>query len=244
MAQVEVLAGADRGRGRRGDLAHGVDVLGRHRLLEPHQLQGLEVLREADGAVLVEPRVQVGGDVDLGPRRLDHHLGEAHHAVVLPAVGGHVEGVLDVVLGLAAGVAVGADVEVDLERGEAGLQHLVDHLPDLAHVHAGRDLAVAIDADVVAEPAAQELVDRRLQRLALQIPERDLDAGERGDQRAGEAALEDEAAPDVLEDGVDGEGVAAGEARRQLLDDGDRLIAAMHAFADTGDAGIGLDLHP
>jgi hypothetical protein len=61
----------------------------------------------------------------------------------------------------------------------------------------------------VAELAAHQLVDRHAERLALEVPERDLDAGQRGDQRAGEAALEHEAAADVLEDHVDGEGVAA-----------------------------------
>ena len=85
MAQIEVLAGADRGRGRARDLGHGVDVLGRHRLLEPHQLQLLEVAGEADGAVLVEPGVEVGGDVDVVAGGFHHHLGQLHHAVMLPA---------------------------------------------------------------------------------------------------------------------------------------------------------------
>ena len=151
-----------------------------------------------------------------GPAASTTISASSHHAVMLPVVGSHVELVLLVPAGLAAGVAVGADVEIDLERGEAGFEHLVDHRLDLGHVHAGRDLAVAVDADLVAELAAQQLVDRHLQRLALQIPERDLDAGQRGDQRAGEAALEDEAAAQFLEDRVDGEGIAADQLVRQL----------------------------
>ena len=74
----------------------------------------------------------------------------------------------------------------------------------------------AVDADLVAELAAQQFVDRHLQRLALEVPERDLDAGQRGDQRAGEAALEDEAAAQFLEDRVDRERIAADQLGRQL----------------------------
>src|SRR5262245_44198761 len=99
---------------------------------------------------------------------------------------------------------------------------MVDHPLDLVEVHARLDLAVGIDADLVAELAAEELVDRNAERLALEVPERDLDAGERGDQRTGEATLEHETATDLLEDRVDGEGIAADEPRRQLVDDRDR----------------------
>ena len=111
--------------------------------------------------------MEIGGDIHRRAGGFHHHRGQLHHAVMLPAVGSHVELVLLVPAGLAAGVSVGADVEIDLERGEAGFQHLVHHRLDLAHVHAGRHLAVAVDADVVAELAAQQFVDRHLQRLAL-----------------------------------------------------------------------------
>ena len=117
---------------------------------------------------------------------------------------------------LALGMAIGVDVEVDLEGGEAPDEDVVDHPPDLVEVHAGLDLAVGIDADLVAELAAQQFVDRDLERLALEVPQRDLDAGEGGDQRAGEAAFEDEAPPQLLEDRVDGERVAADQPRREL----------------------------
>ena len=87
----------------------------------------------------------------------------------------------------------------------------------LVHVQARRDLAVGIDPDPVAELAAQQLVDRHPQRLALQVPERDLDPGERGDQRAGEPALKHEPAPQVLEERVDGEGIASDEPGLQRV---------------------------
>src|SRR5262249_9370478 len=145
-------------------------------------------------AVDVETGVNVGGDVDTfaGGRR--HHLDEPDHAVVLPRPGGRVEAVLAEAGDLAAGMTVGEDVEVDLQRGEAAVEDVVDDALDLVEVHAGLDLAIGIDPDLVAELAAEELVDRHLQRLALEVPERDLDAAQRRDQRAGEAAFEDEAA--------------------------------------------------
>ena len=152
--------------------------------------------------------MEIGSDIHRRAGGFHHHPGQLHHAVMLPAVGSHLELVLLVPASLAAGMSVGADVEIDLERGESGFQHLVHHPLDLAHVHAGRDLAVAIDADVIAELASHQLVDWHLQCLALQIPERDLDARQRGDQRAGEATLEDEATAQFLEDGVDGERIA------------------------------------
>lgn len=62
---VEVLAGADRRSGAVGDMALGLDVLGRHRVLEPEQVERLGRLGELDRAVGVFP-VGVHGDHDLG----------------------------------------------------------------------------------------------------------------------------------------------------------------------------------
>ena len=107
----------------------------------------------------------------------------------------------------------------------------IDHLLDLVEVHARLDLAIGVDANLVAELAAEQFVDRRVQRLALEIPQRDLDAGQRGDQRAGEAAIEDEAAAQLLEDRVDREWIAPDQLGAQLLDERDRLDAAMDTFA-------------
>src|SRR5262249_62148333 len=121
--------------------------------------------------------------------------------------------------------------DVHLERREAALEHATDHLLDLAEIHARLDLAGGVDADLVAELATHQIIDRRLERLALQIPQRDLDPGQRGDQRAGEAAVEHVAAAQILEDRVDLERVAPDKLGAQLVDDRDRLHAAMHTLA-------------
>ncbi len=163
---------------------------------------------------------------------------------MLPLEGRVVERVLLEALDLAADVAVGVDVHVDLQRGEAPFQHVVHHRADLVEVHARLDLAVGVDADLVAELAAHQFVDRHAQRLALEIPERDLDAGQRRDQRAARAAVEDMRPAHLLKDGVDGKRVAADELLFQVADDGNRLLAAVDAFAQPGDAGVGLHLDP
>ena len=189
--------------------------------------------------------MHIARDVDRVAGGRLHHLGEMHHAVVLPLAGGVVEGIFDEVLDFALAVAVGADVEVDLERGEPRLEDLVDDLLAFVEVHAGRDFTVGVDANLVAELAAKQLVDRGVQRLAFEIPKRDLDAGQRCDQRAGKAAFEDAGAPQLLEKRIDRERVAADQFRAKLvLDKSDRLVAAMDAFAEPGDVGIGLDLDP
>ena len=224
------------------DRGHGVDVFRRHRLLQPEQAELLEVPGKPDGAVHVEAGVHVGRDVDARARRGRHHLDQADHAVVLELAGGRVERVLVEAGDLAAGMAVGVDIEVDLQRGEAAFEDVIDDPLDLVEVHAGLDLAIGIDADLVAELAAEEFVDRDLQRLPLEVEERDLDAGQRGDQRAGKAALEHQAAARLFEDRVDRERIAADQAGRQILDDGDRLVAAMNAFAQAGHTGVGF--HP
>jgi hypothetical protein len=65
-----------------------------------------------------------------------------------------------------------------------------------------------------------------------------------GDQRAGGAAVENVAAPQLLEDRVDRKRVAADQLGAQRVDDRDRLHAAVDALAQAGDTLVGLDPHP
>ena len=62
---------------------------------------------------------------------------------------------------------------------------------------------VAVDPDPVAHLAAQQLIDRQAEGFAGQIPERDLDRGERGDVLAGLRAGEDAGGANPLEERVD-----------------------------------------
>ena len=94
----------------------------------------------------------------------------------------------------------------------------------------------------VAEAAAEEVVDGRVERPADEIPERDLDAADGGHGRAGQRALAGEAADHHLVELADVERVLADEHRRGLvhqLGDADAPIG----LAEAGNALVRLDLH-
>ena len=66
-ARIDVLAGTDRRARLMGDELVGVDVLRRHGLLQPHQVQRLHALGHLLPGRIVVARVHVGADVDVGP---------------------------------------------------------------------------------------------------------------------------------------------------------------------------------
>ena len=96
--------------------------------------------------------------------------------------------------------------------------------------------------DAVALLAAEQLVDRHAQRLALDVVQRDVDGGNRRLQHA--PAFEILAAIDLLPDPADLHRVAADEELAIVLDGaGHGLLAtAQAALAPAGDALVGLDL--
>ena len=64
--------------------------------------------------------------------------------------------------------------QIHLEEGEAEVHALLEALAGLGAARHGR-VGVAIDAHLVAKPAAEHLVDRHAVGLAGEIPQRDLD---------------------------------------------------------------------
>jgi hypothetical protein len=106
------------------------------------------------------------------------------------------------------------------------------------------DAAAALDVrvadDLVAGEAAEQLVDRDVERLALDVPEGDVDGG---DGRGGDVAGREEAASEhLLPEALDLERVLADEERLEVLDgagDG-KLAAGEAAFADAPDALVGV----
>src|SRR5262249_34825458 len=103
-------------------------------------------------------------------------------------------------------------------------------------------VAVAVDADAVAHLTAEQVPDRRSQRLPLDVPERHVDAGHRpGADDAGHAMTHD-GAEHLLPELLDMRRILADEHRREILHralDAPRPAAAL---ADPGDAGVGIDL--
>ena len=105
---------------------------------------------------------------------------------------------------------------------------------------------MAVHADLVTAAAAQQLIHRRAELLALDIPKRLLDTADAGGQD-GAAAIESRAVhglPEVF----NAHGVRADEHRAQFVDRHlDRASTAFqHGFAPADDALVGRDLqeHP
>ena len=120
VAQEQVLAAAD-GRVRRlAHVAHRVDVLGRDRLLEPQQLEGLQLPGHPLARPGVVASVHVDGELDALGQRLAHERDLVHHVIDLGVVRRPVHPVE------ARGVA--GIVDVDLGRGEAQVDDLGDEL--------------------------------------------------------------------------------------------------------------------
>ena len=155
-----------------------------------------------------------------------------------------------------------------LPRSASGVDHQVDlrpvlaaQPPDAAHrvppaeeLHRGEapvdQLArpllvegVAVEADADAHLAAQQVPDRPVQRLALQVPERQLDAGDgaRADHAGHAVALR--GGVQLLPDPLDQERVLAHDQQLQVLDRGLHDPRPAPALADTVEPGVGMDLH-
>ena len=213
------LAGADRDRALVADALLRVEVEDRHRILEPFQVERLQRPRQADRGLDVEAEVAVERDLGVGAgdladdrQALDRQadLVVAHLAVPRVAVD------------------LGRDpLGVELEVGEAVGHDTLRERPPLAEVARVGDAApIEVDADLVAERAAEEVVDGRVQDLARQVAQRHLDAadgpGRRPVDRRGRAHLR------LVR------WQAAGQHRPDERADGER-VAPDQPFAGVGD---------
>ena len=102
---------------------------------------------------------------------------------------------------------------------------------------------MAVEADTVTHLAAQQVPDRRVQGLALQVPERQLDAGDgaRADHARHAVALR--GGEQLLPDPLDQERVLTDDQRLQVLDRGLHDPRPAPALADAVQPGVGMDLH-
>ena len=123
--------------------------------------------------------------------------------------------------------------EVHLEEGEPEIHALLEPLAGLGAARLLR-VGVAIDAHLVAELAAEHLVDRNAIGLAGEVPKRDLDSRDA-------AALPPMAAEllDAAEQPVDIAGVLAQQPALEHQRIG-RAGAVAH-FAEADDALVGVD---
>ena len=237
VARGEALAGRQRHAGLGADLADLLDhlVLELGDFLDPERPELLHPVAELDGGERRRLAVRFDDDVEVRP---DHvaHLGEQldaaadRHAVVdRPAAG----------------------VEAALDAGPAGLLLLPPEVERLLLVGGAALLAVAdpfeialvaVEPHLVAGLAAEELPDRLAERLAEDVPHRDLDRGEgRHEDRAAAVARADEhAAPVPLDLGR----VLADEVALVVLDGGrdDFALVGEGAFAEAGDPLVRVEL--
>ncbi len=193
---------------------------------EPRQVERLELLRPADGGGGVP--AQTGIDHQLGVRP-DALPGRPH-------------------MGDVARLALTHRTPAELDGPKALL-----HQPGADALGLGRRVAEqdgGVGAERLAETAAEELVDRPFRRLADDVPQGDLDAAHRLDDRP-LPAEEDRALVHAVDEAVDLERVLADDAlgqaaaylvRQRRLDDrlGDERRRV--GLADAGDAGVGMDL--
>ena len=104
-------------------------------------------------------------------------------------------------------------------------------------------VAVAVEADAVAELAAEQLVDRHAERLAREVPEGDLDAGHRRDRRAGHRAVEEAGAAHLLEEHIHVERVLADDVLLEGVDHRRAALAAVDALAVADHPLVRVDAH-
>ena len=152
-----VLAAGHRHVERARDLDVAVDVLGRDRLLEPLDVELLELAADADRLRHRQAVVGVDHQPDVGADRLAHR-GDAADVEL------RIEPRPIFIL-----IAVKPSVDVALRL----LDGLLDQPVHVDEVEAGR-----VARDLGAEGAADQLVDRLVAGLADDVPQRDVDAAD------------------------------------------------------------------
>jgi hypothetical protein len=227
----EALAGGDRDADLLGHPRHAVRAFGTDRVLDEHRVGVLDAAREHDRL----GRGQAAVDLDQQVDAVAHHL--AHAPGVVDGVAHLLDVGLEVDLVVALvqeGIQVAEGVEAGFHLGLAFHQHLVDAVL----------VDVAVDARLGARRPAQQLVDRHVERLALDVPQGDVDRRDGGVLgQAGEVAEAVHHVPVML----DGEGVLALQVLGEAADAGagglDVAPGARLAVADDALVGGDADEH-
>ena len=248
---VQAFAGADRRARRVADELQRVGVEGLD--FQPHQRVGFQRPRQFDGAAEAKPEGHVQRDIDVRPQRLAEGphdgVGAAQHGR------GGVAGRVAKMRRPGTGVRqVAQGHQVGLDGRVAALQHLLGQAPQVVAALAGRQtqqvgVAVArgaamrpVEAQLVAQLAAQQLPDGRVQGLAANVPQGGVDArhGLPGDAAAVSRAGRRQVPPD----GLHLHRVAADDEVGQAGDGGRHRAgrAPIRAIAPADQAGLaGLD---
>ena len=194
-------------------------IVGRHRLLEPGEVEVFQLAAEPDRMVCGEAAAGVAHQRHAGPDRLAH--------------GGDP---LDVFFHMRL-------PDPHLHTAEAFGDVAGGFLRQLVGRRRQPQAGAGIDRDAVAR-GAQQVGDRLAERLALGIPQRGVDAGESEDRHA-LVAEEVELAPHPLPEALGVADIFAQEGRLQAVDHRAQHLDAPSAQGEqealAGDADVGVD---
>ncbi len=129
---------------------------------------------------------------------------------------------------------------IDLEGGETLFQGGTDFVAFALQPK----IAAGVEADAIADRAAEQLIDRLPANFAGNVPKRLVDSA--GGAACHNAATEVKAALELLPDEIDAARVLADQERREVLVDHGHdcvLVPLGGGFADSDDAFVRLDPH-
>src|SRR5690606_21926741 len=204
-------------------------------LLDPERAEFLHPVAELDGGERGGFSVHLDDDVEVGPHGLAD-LREvldalANRLAVIGRIAGRVETSLHA--GPSLLFLLPPEVDLLLRRPRAALLPVTDAL-EVA--------LVAVETNLVACLAPEELPDRLSERLPEDVPQRDLDGAQRGHQHrsAAIARADEHAAPEAL----DLRRIATDEITLVLLDGGGdgRALVRERPLTEAGDALVGVEL--
>ena len=244
---VEDFAGRDGGGGVSADELEASLEFGGAGVFEPEEVVRLEGFAKAGGFDGGEAVVDVVEEVDVGAELEAEFLEEGGDEVEV-ALGGP-EGFLgQSALGRFVGLTGFGDAVAPGDAGDAGLGAdgevafgyvALDGVESFGDVGA---VGVGVDEDAFAAPAAEEVVDGGVERLALDVPESDVDGGDGGHGDGASAPVG--SAVEVLPDVLGLEGVTADDAGEDVVLEvgGDGELAAVEGgVAEAIDPFVGVD---
>ena len=140
-------------------------------------------------------------------------------------------------------VAIRAAERVPLQRLPAAGDRLRRFRGELGGRLGRHEPGVGVAAHPVAAPAAEQLPDRLLEHLALDVPAGHLQSGQRAGQHRPAAPVR--VAIGVVPQRLDVQRIAAEQLRRQVLEAADHgaVVELDRRLAEAVHAGIGFDFH-